>query len=473
MSTPYSSVDPASSPRPLWTGPGAALAAVVALAAALRLPGLHYGLPYSLLNPDEGSIVPRAWEMVHGGGLDPGWYDYPSLLLELLAPFQALADSPSYLSARYLAVLIGLAGVVAAWWLGRRAYGGSAGVVAASVVAVSTTHVAYSHVAVTDVLLTLGVTCTLALLATGRLEWAGVAAGLAVSAKYPGVFLAAPLLAVGWGRWRRLAVAAGLAVAAFALTSPFVVVHPGRAWDDLSRVQRLARTGWLGFEDDGSAFGAFSTRLWDAVGPVLIIALVGLVAALVRRSRADLALASFGLVYFADLLTLDAHFDRYVLPLVPVVAVLAARLRALAPVTLLLLVIPLVWSIRDDRELLKTDTRVFAQPYVEQLVPAGASIAMDPSTIPLAGREVLSLELPGPGRTTDPNRNVAALRARGIELVLLTGAVEDRVLAARDRYPREAAFVDELRATAKQVLYTQRGAGELAGPWVALYRLGG
>ena len=458
-------------PNRLWAGSGAALAAVVALAAALRIPGLEYGLPYPLLNPDEASIVPRAWEMAHGGGLDPGWYDYPSLLLELLAPFQALAGSPSYLSARYVAVLIGLAGVVAAWWLGRRAYGGSAGVVAASVVAVSTTHVAYSHVAVTDVLLTLGVTCTLALLAAGRLEWAGVAAGLAVSAKYPGVFLAAPLLAVGWGRWRRLAVAAGLAVAAFALTSPFVVVHPGRAWDDLSRVQRLARAGWLGFEHEGSALGAFSARLWDAVGPVLVIALVGLVLALFRRSRADLALASFGLLYFADLLTLDAHFDRYVLPLVPVVAALAARMRALAPVTLLLLVIPLVWSIRDDRELLKTDTRVFAQPYLEQLVPAGASIAVDPSTIPLAGREVLALELPGPGRPADPNRDIAALRARGVELVLLTGAVEDRVLAARDRYPREAAFVDELKRTATRVLYTQRGAGKLAGPWLALYRL--
>lgn len=464
-------MDPAPAPRSSWGGPGTALAAVVALAAALRLPGLEYGLPYPLLNPDEGSIVPRAWEMAHGGGLDPGWYDYPSLLLELLAPLQALAESPSYLSARYLAVLIGLAGVVAAWWLGRRAYGGSAGIVAASVVAVSTTHVAYSHVAVTDVLLTLCVTCSLALLAGGRLEWAGAVAGLAVSAKYPGVFLAAPLLVVGWGRWRRLAVSAGLAAATFALTSPFVVVHPGRAWDDLSRVQRLARQGWLGFEDDGGALTAFTARLWDAVGPVLVIAAAGLVAALVRRSRADLALASFGLVYFADLLTLDAHFDRYVLPLVPVVAALAARLRALAPVTLLLLAIPLVWSIRDDRQLVKTDTRIAAQQYVERLVPAGARIAVDPSTIPLERRRVLRLELPGPGRRPDPNRDVATLRAQGIELVLLTGAVEDRVLAARGRYPREAAFADELARSARRLLYAPRGSGELAGPWVALYSL--
>ena len=28
-----------------------------------------------LLNPDEQNIVPRAWRMIHGGGLDPHWFD--------------------------------------------------------------------------------------------------------------------------------------------------------------------------------------------------------------------------------------------------------------------------------------------------------------------------------------------------------------------------------------------------------------
>ena len=39
------------------------------------------------------------------------------------------------------------------------------------------------------------------------------------------------------------------------------------------------------------------------------------------------------------LLALDSHFDRYVLPLVPVLGVLAGRLRPVAPVTLLLFVV--------------------------------------------------------------------------------------------------------------------------------------
>ena len=39
--------------------------------------GARSGLPLPLLNPDEENLVPRAWQLVHGGGLDPGWYDYP------------------------------------------------------------------------------------------------------------------------------------------------------------------------------------------------------------------------------------------------------------------------------------------------------------------------------------------------------------------------------------------------------------
>ena len=201
-----------------------------------------------------------------------------------------------------VAVLIGLGGVAATWWLGRRAYGTGAAIVGAAAVAVATTHVAYSRVAVTDVLLTLAVTCVLVLAVEGRIEWAGLAVGLAASAKYPGVIAAVPVLVAGWGRWRALGKAGALAAAGFLLTSPFVILHAGAAWDDVSRVQRLARAGWLGFENDPIAPLAYLDRLWEAIGPLLILALVGVVVALVRRTRSgsDPALVRRRLLADAD-----------------------------------------------------------------------------------------------------------------------------------------------------------------------------
>jgi 4-amino-4-deoxy-L-arabinose transferase-like glycosyltransferase len=446
----------------------AAAATILALAAALRIVGSGSGLPLPLLNPDESNIVPRAWEIVHGGGLDPGWYDYPSLLFLLLAPTQIGLDVPSYGTARVVAIAIGLAGVAAAWWLGRAACGRAAALTGAVGVAVATTHVAYSRMAVTDVVLALGITVCLALLVTGRLEWAGFAAGLAASAKYPGVLLVVPLLVAGYGLWRRTAIALALAAVAFVVTSPFVLVHAGAAWGDVSRVNRLAHEGWLGFEDDPVTPAAFSLRLWETLGPVVLVALVGLVIAARRRERRDLVLLSFAAVYCLSLLPIEAHFDRYVLPLVPVVCVLAGATRPLAVVALVCCIVPLWWSIADTRALTGRDHRLDAAAWIDRTVPQGDTIAADPSTLPLAGRPVIRLELPGPGRSFDARRSLAALRAGGARWLVVSGSVTDRVLEASGHYPRDASFYRSLASLTPAFAVGPSGRDR---PWLRVYRI--
>ena len=448
----------------------AALGAVLAVAAALRIVGSGSGLPLPLLNPDETNIVPRAWDVVHGGGLDPGWYDYPSLIFLALAPTQIGFDEPSYGAARVAAVLVGILGVAAAWWLGRAAYGTTAALTGAVGVAVATTGVAYSRMAVTDVFLTLGVTVTLGLLVSGKLEWAGVAAGLAASAKYPGVILVVPIVVAGIGAWRRVGIAVGLAVAAFVLTSPFVVIHAGAAWDDFHRVQDLARDGWLGFENDPATPFAFGLRLWETLGPVVLVAAVGIVIALRRRERADLILLSFGTAYALSLLASHAHFDRYVLPLVPVLAVLAGRGRALAIAALVAAVVPLWWSIEDARSLTGRDPRLDAAAWIDRTIPTTDPIAADPSTLPLTGRRVERLALPGPGRAFDTRRNLDALRADGVRWLVVGGGVTDRVLAAADHYPREARFYRSLERLSPAYA-TPSEPGRRPRPWLRVYRI--
>ena len=105
-----------------------------------------------------------------------------------------------------------------------------------------------------------------------------------------------PLVVAGWGQWRRLAISAALAPVAFAVTSPFFVVHLSSALGDVRRVQELGRRGWLGFEDDWPTPIAFVDRLWEGMGPALLVALLGLVLALIQRTHADKILAAFVLV---------------------------------------------------------------------------------------------------------------------------------------------------------------------------------
>jgi 4-amino-4-deoxy-L-arabinose transferase-like glycosyltransferase len=446
------------------------LGAVLSLALALRAVGARAGLPLPLLNPDEENLVPRAWELVHGGGLDPGWYDYPSLLFLILGPSQVAFDEPSYGAARVVAILVGLAGVAAAWWLGRAAYGRIAGLTGAVGVAVATTHVAYSRMAVTDVLLTLGVTATLALLVSGHLEWAGLAAGLAASAKYPGAVLLVPLVVAAFGAWRRLAAALALAGLTFVLTSPFVVLHAGAAWDDVSRVQRLAEAGWLGFEDDPATPVAFAERLWETIGPVALVGLVGVAIAVRRHSRCDLVLLSFLGAYGLSLLSIEAHFDRYVLPMVPVLAVLAGRGRWLAGAALVAAVVPLWWSVADARALTSRDPRLDAAAWVERHVPAGDRIAVDPSTLPLDDGHLVRLELPGPGRAFDSRRSLGALRRSGLRWLVVGSTVTERVLAAAAAYPREARFYRSLEAL-EPAFEADDASSDREDRWVRVYRI--
>jgi 4-amino-4-deoxy-L-arabinose transferase-like glycosyltransferase len=445
-----------------WGGPRAALGAILAGAAALRLVGIQYGLPYgSILNPDEQNVVPRAWRMTHGGGLDPHFFDWPTLVTYALAPFQAWHGQPSYLTGRLVIVAFALAGVGAAWWLGSAAYGTVAAVVAACVTAVDTTLVAYSHAAVTDVPLTTFVTLALVLLVTGRLELAGVAIGIATAAKYPGALAGVPLVVVAWRQWRRLALSLAAAAVAFFVASPFVFLDAGSTWSALMRIQREHRRGWLGFEHDHWAGIAFSQRLWAGLGPVFVIAVAGLIVALVRRStRADIVLGVFVLAYFLSLLPLHSHFPRYVLPLVPPLGALAGRFRALAPVTLLLLVVPLTWSIRDDTRLTKTDTRLVAARWISSHVPKGSTIAAESSTAVPPGYAVVSIPLPQPGRD-------ARVQVGSARWVLISGAIADRVLGAREDYPQRTAFYARLR----RPVFRVRSHDGTSGPWVAVYRL--
>jgi hypothetical protein len=113
------------------------------------------------------------------------------------------------------------------------------------------------------------------------------------------------------------------------------------------------------------------------------LALGGVAAALRRRKPVDLGLAAFVLAYLLLLGASSEVFWRYLLPLVPPLAILAGGLLQALPRRLagpalgigLLLLLPSLWaSASGDRLLAATDTRRLAANWLEQNAPAGASI---------------------------------------------------------------------------------------------------
>ncbi len=544
---------------------GLVLAAILLAALALRLRGITAGLPYNFVNPDEGTVAFRA-AYVARGHLDPQFFYYPSLFFYLLAgvyvvasPVLALLHHPSllhlssyvvdkgpyFLLGRLLSLFFGMLAVYLVYRLGRLAYGVWAGLLAAAFLAVVPLHVAYSRLAVTDV--TAGTLSLLALLlllyaARGRGRWWLVAgalvAGLATSTKYNlGLLLLPATLAAVYacrgevaarlgGRARGTGGAAWLwlrlvalrvwlpMLAAFLLGSPFIVLDPVHFASDFYRQNRIMQRGWLGFEHTGNGFFYnVHVNLTGALGIVLLVlALAGLAWALYRHRDLDVLVAPYAIVYFLYVSTWKELADRYMLPILPLLVLLAARLcvdalrvaphrrRAWAVTAAAVIVIaaalglPLMSSLSAGAQIVRADTRTRALAWVEANVPVGSLVAVDSYGPPLvrradlpsfrqAGLEpaayvVRKLPVPVPGEETRLPYPAAVLVDHPVRYgpphdasyVIVSSAIYDRVLAAAADYPVMAAFYRHLAASGPPVAEFHPRPGE-RGPTIKVYKL--
>ncbi len=128
--------------------------------------------------------------------------------------------------------------------------------------------------------------------------------------------------------------------------------------------------------------------------------LIGIVLLLYRRRPNDLLLLSFPLVYYAFMGSFETKFPRYILPMVPFVAIFAAsivdtltgaggkanrnRARNAIVVILALIAIPsLITSIQWDVKMGRTDTRTIAKEWIEEMIPPGSRIAIEALGPPL------------------------------------------------------------------------------------------
>jgi 4-amino-4-deoxy-L-arabinose transferase-like glycosyltransferase len=550
-----------SGPAGLWRRlgvAGALLLAVLVLALALRLKGVAYGLPYSFVNADESIVIPKAFHVARGH-LNPQFFFYPSLYFYLVATLYVLAAPVSwllghgnllattsfvtdpgayFLLGRLLSVAMGTASVYLLYRLGRDAFGRPAGLVAALLLAVAPLHVAYSHMAVTDVTAVAFSLLALVLLqlaatgpersrsevATRRLLILGaVAAGLATSTKYNLGMLVLPATvaaayacrpeaarrtaegargALVWVRLLALRVYVPMA-AAFLLASPFVVLDAPHFLSDFVRQNRIMDRGWLGFEHVGNGFWYNVTpNLTGAVGIVLVLlGVVGLGWALWRRTRLDMMVAPYAIVYFVYIGTWKELADRYLLVIVPLLILLAARFcvevvalwprrrRVVVPLVAAVLVaafaLPLASSIAYDRTLSGADTREVAREWIQDSVPRGALIAVENYGPPLVREDVVDhyraagldpvayrlvrLKLPAPG-VPERSRDLDRLQERGVEYVVVSSRVRDRVLAAPEVYPTIVDFYQRLDAETELVKEFRPGPGE-RGPVLSLYRI--
>lgn len=403
-----------------------ALAAIVALGFWLRIQAIGYGLP-AVYNMDEVAIMNRA--LTFGTGtLNPGNFLYPTFYFYALFAWEgltalaglalgwwgSLADferqffvdpTPLYLSGRLLSALCGTLTIVVVYLIGARLRGVTAGLIGAALLAVAPFAVQDAHYVKHDVPVTLLIMLVpLALTSSSprRLWWAGAAAGLAMSTHYYAVFAALVITAerlTAEEPWRARVTGlmqAGVAAAVvFLAASPFLLPEWRTAWVDITQNRAIVMDRAT---SSAGAFGYLGTYLrWLASdhalgsGITTWLAAVG-VLAFHQTWRRGLLLVVFP-VAFLLFLANTVPATRYLNPVLPFLAVLAgaslawaaqlSRLGALVMAGVLVVVGGARESVHLGQFFRQDDTRTLAQRWIEANVAPGATVLVQPYSVPL------------------------------------------------------------------------------------------
>lgn len=286
-----------------------ALAALVLLAAALRLPGYNFSLPY-VDHPDEPNFYLAGLERRSLFDNGPYYNNYPPAYLTLQAAAQPALEAvgiaglaPTVQVMRLLAVAAGLGTVVCLALTARLAAGAVAGLVAGAAWALAPLAVENGGLALPDpqvyffTALTLWLT-TAALANPQRRAWsvwALAAALMAVLFKYPVLpLVGVPLLAglVIWRRDRRPRYLLVQLALALAVTLWVLLMFATTPLKPVSEFNTVADSGLANFFDSARVLNNIYQALAPLGPPVFALyagagALAWLLAPRLGRARAD------------------------------------------------------------------------------------------------------------------------------------------------------------------------------------------
>jgi 4-amino-4-deoxy-L-arabinose transferase-like glycosyltransferase len=313
---------------------------------------------------------------------------------------------------RLLTVLFATASVFLTYLCGKQMPNGTAvGLLAALMVAISPTNVANSRLITANSYLTFFILvvlwASLRIHKHGRtLDYAlaGIATGLAVSSKYPGIVVAVVPLAAHLLRPermivydRRLLLFVVLVPIAFLVGTPFALLDHTKFLEDTLKEAVHYSTGHAGME--GNSFGWYLRYMWQTASILYVLSGLEILRGVLARSKQTMLLSVFPLVYFAFISSFEVRNDRTFLPLTPFLFQLAASLlvhllrranlirsrpwRHFCTIAMVGLIVvglglPTSKAIADTLRLTTTDSRETARVWIDENIPAGARIAIEP-----------------------------------------------------------------------------------------------
>jgi 4-amino-4-deoxy-L-arabinose transferase-like glycosyltransferase len=528
------------------------LGMILIASLAFLMWGIAGDLPYSP-DVDEPDFLGAAIRMLNLGTINPGWFGHPGSTV--IYPIAALAEiwyllaghlppfahpmhgiaaeftsnpTPFYLIGRSVSAAYAVGTVGATWLVGRRLVGDLGGLLAALMVLAVPVYVQYGQLVRTDTagafFALIALWLAIRAMAGGRFrEWALAAGaiGLAVSTRWFYVLLVVPyaVAAFQWWRWKGstaarpsgrmrpswIAPVGAIVVApvAFLATSPSLLPHLRRAIADIRVEARTVQPGADGLSPAGNLqWYVFDVIPWALGSLGVVLAALGLIVLVqVERRRATILIA-FALSYLVGVSASPLHWTRYVIPLIPILAIFAAAgalaigvavtrairrwsagddvARGLArlsnrpwrialAIAAMMVVVAIATNVSTvvflDRTRAAPSTRVLATAWIEANLPASAPIAQEfyAAYLDERGDTVTNVFALG-------SSSLDSYRSRGTRYLVTSSAMSNRFTDS-SRYPAESTFYRTL-ATDGRLLASFGPTDDRAGPTIQIYDLG-
>jgi hypothetical protein len=411
-----------------------ALAGLLVVTLLLRLWGVKQGLPFSYNSDEAQHFVPKAIGFFSGDWnphyfLNPPGYSYVlALVFELWfgsadAAIRAYTVDPTavFVVARVVAAVMGTASVLFTYMATRRIFDRAVALLAAAIFGLAFLPIFYSHLALNDVPTLCWVTLSLVgiggVYRDGRARnylLAGLGIGLAAATKYTGgITLVCLLVAAAYDlsrpqaderRWRArkllALIGAGIVgLAAFTLANPYWILNFSGFTAGVSQ-QASEAAGSEPVKLGTTPGGGIPYYLWTftwglGLGPA--IASLGGVGLLVWRRRWWLLtlFVPACVAFIAFMGTQQRYFGRWLMPIFPLVSILAAYAAVTAirwvvrergvsvviaggVVAAALLAQSIVAVIHNDLVLSRPDTINLTRAWMVKNIPAGSNVVIEP-----------------------------------------------------------------------------------------------
>jgi hypothetical protein len=282
---------------------------------------------------------------VLAGDPNPHFFNWPSLTFYVFAAIFRIASAvtPPITPAGY--VLLGRATIAVAGTatilvlarLASRAADRATALLAAGFLSVAVLHVRESHFALTDVLMTLLVTASLAVLVEAletrsvrQMALAGLLGGLATSTKYTAAVIVAAMAAGLWSRtresrdWRAALVFLAALAAGFLVGTPFAALDPRAFLADVLFESAHLSGGHGILLGRGWWYHLRASLPYGLGAGIFAAAVAGIVPMARHHGRSAVVIGAFAAAFFAGIGSGQTVFFRYVLPLVPIACLSAA-----------------------------------------------------------------------------------------------------------------------------------------------------